>query len=63
VGDFQLAHDRGRFIDWPNAPAMSVIERIDCACDLVVERHYGSEGHPIDRTVIEARLHKFLDGD
>jgi serine/threonine protein kinase/ABC-type glycerol-3-phosphate transport system substrate-binding protein len=64
VGDAQLANGKGRFVDWPKrAGEIENIEaRIDRAYrDLIVERHYRSNDHPIDRAVIEQRLHKFLD--
>jgi serine/threonine protein kinase len=66
VGDAQLANGKGRFVDWPKrAGELEKIEaRIDRAFrDIIVERHYKTEDHPIDRAAIESRLHKLLDSD
>jgi hypothetical protein len=66
VGDFQLANGRARFVDWPKhvGEVEQIEARIDRAYrDIIVDRHYASDGRPIDRSVIEAHLHKFLDGD
>jgi len=64
VGDAQLANGRGQYIDWPKRAGMleQIEQRIVRAYrELIVDRHYGTSEHPIDRAVIEAKLHEILD--
>jgi len=64
VGDAQLSGDRARFVDWPkHAGELEQIERrIGRAFrDLVIERRYRGAAQPIERSIIEARLHELLD--
>jgi serine/threonine protein kinase/ABC-type glycerol-3-phosphate transport system substrate-binding protein len=64
VGDAQLATGRGLYIDWPKrAGDLERFEqRINKAYrEVIVDRHYGSADHAIDRAVIEGKLRQILD--
>jgi len=64
VGDQQLGSGRARYVEWPKRAGEieATEQKIERAFrDLVIERHYRGPSQPIDRAMIESRLHKFLD--